>query len=127
MRAKQSICYRQAATCGRLIFRLRPITIILIQSRNLFILAPPLTPSMASIWRIRAGSFLPSRNLSRTTKLIFYKAIILPVLLYSAESSTLLSTDAAALKVFDRKVLRKIFDPVRVGDDVRIRSNSELY
>ena len=33
----------------------------------------------------------------------------------------------AALRVFERKVLRKIFGPVRVGDDFRIRFNSELY
>ena len=38
-----------------------------------------------------------------------------------------MSTDAAALRVFERKVLRKIFGPVRVGDDFRIRFNSELY
>ena len=40
---------------------------------------------------------------------------------------TLLSTDTVALRVFERKVLRKIFGPVRVGDDFRIRFNSELY
>ena len=40
---------------------------------------------------------------------------------------TLLSTDAAALRVFEGKVLHKIFSPVRVGDDLRIRFNSELY
>ena len=33
----------------------------------------------------------------------------------------------AALRVFERKVLRKIFGPGRVGDDFRIRFNSELY
>ena len=49
------------------------------------------------------------------------------MLLYGAEAWTLLSTDAAALRVFERKVLRKIFGPVRVGDDFRIRFNSELY
>ena len=38
-----------------------------------------------------------------------------------------LSTDAAALRVFDIKVLRKIFGPVLVGNDFHIRSNSELY
>ena len=36
-------------------------------------------------------------------------------------------TDAAALGVFERKVLRKIFGPVRVGDDYRIRTNRKLY
>ena len=49
------------------------------------------------------------------------------MLLYGTEAWTLLSTDAAALKVFERKVLRKTFGPVRVGDDYRIRFNSELY
>ena len=70
---------------------------------------------------------LSSRDLSRTTKLTLYKTLILPVLFYGAEAWTLLSTDAAVLKVFKRKVLCKIFGPVRVGDDFRIRSNSELY
>ena len=49
------------------------------------------------------------------------------MLLYGAEAWTLSSTDAAALEVFDRKVMRKIFGPVRVGDDYRIRTNRELY
>ena len=70
---------------------------------------------------------LSNRDLSRTTKLMLYKTFILPVYLYGAEAWTLLSTDAAALRVFERKVLRKIFGPVRVGDDFRIRFNRELY
>ena len=49
------------------------------------------------------------------------------MLLYGAEAWTLLSTDAAALRVFERKILRKIFGPVRVGDNCHIRFNSELY
>ena len=53
---------------------------------------------------------------------------MLPVRLYGTEFWTLLSTDAAALRVFEgKKVLRKIFGPVRVGNDFRIRFNSELY
>ena len=35
--------------------------------------------------------------------------------------------DAADLRVFEKKVIRKIFGPVRVDDDFRIRFNSELY
>ena len=69
----------------------------------------------------------PNRNLSRTTKLILYKTFIQTVLLYGAEAWTLLSTDVADLGVFDRKALRKVFGPVRVRDDFRIRYNSELY
>ena len=70
---------------------------------------------------------MSNRDLSLTTKLILYETLILPVLLYAAESWTVLSTDVAALRVFERKVLRKIFVTVRVGDDIRIRYNSEPY
>ena len=59
--------------------------------------------------------------------LILYKTNILSVLLNDAEPWTLLSIDAAALKVFERKVLGKIFGPVGVDDDFCIRFNSELY
>ena len=42
---------------------------------------------------------LRSRDFSRATKLIVYKTLILQVLLYGAESWTLLSTDVAVLRV----------------------------
>jgi len=70
---------------------------------------------------------LSSRALSRRTKLTLYKTLILPVLLYGAESWTVTQSDAAALGVFERKILRKIFGPIRVGGDYRIRWNDELY
>ena len=57
---------------------------------------------------------------SRATKLTLHKALILPVLLYGAEAWRLLNTDAAALGVFERKVLR-------VGDFYRIRTIRKLY
>ena len=64
LKAKQSIYYRQVETCGILILRLRPITILLIQSRNLFTLALALPPKMrddlAFVWRSNAGSLLPT-------------------------------------------------------------------
>ena len=47
--------------------------------------------------------------------------------LYGAEAWTLLSTNAAAMRVFERKVLRKIFISVRVAADFCIRFNSEQY
>ena len=48
------------------------------------------------------------------------------MLLYGAEAWTLSNTNTAALGVFKRKVLRKIFGPVRVGDEYRIRTNRKL-
>jgi sorting nexin-29 len=68
-----------------------------------------------------------SRALSRKTKLTLYKALIIPVLLYGAEAWTVTQSDAAALGVFERKILRKIFGPVCVGGTYRIRWNDELY
>ena len=53
--------------------------------------------------------------------------LILPVLLYGTEAWTLLSMDVTALRVFERKVPRKIFGPVRVANDFRIRCSNELY
>ena len=53
--------------------------------------------------------------------------LILPALLYGVEALNLLSTDAAVLRAFERKVLLKILGLVRVDDDFRMRSNSELY
>ena len=46
--------------------------------------------------------------------------------LYGAEAWALLSNDATALRIFERKVLRKILCPMRFGDDFRIRFNSDL-
>ena len=70
---------------------------------------------------------LSSRDLSRTTKLILYKTLNLPRLLNGAEASVLLNTDAATLRVLERKVVYNILGPVRVGDDFCIRYNSELH
>ncbi|XP_053968149.1 uncharacterized protein LOC128869602 [Anastrepha ludens] len=70
---------------------------------------------------------LSSRALSRMTKLTLYKTLIIPVLLYGAEAWVVSQSDAAALGVFERKVLRKIFGPMRVGEDYCSRTNNELY
>ena len=70
---------------------------------------------------------LSNRDLSRMTKIILYNTLILPVLLYYAAAWSLLSTHAAVLSVFKKKVLRKILGPVGVSGDFHPRYNSELY
>ena len=70
---------------------------------------------------------LSSRDLSRTTKLILYKRVIFLVFLSGAKAWTLLSSDAASLRVFVRKILHKIYSLVRVDDDLCMRSNIEMY
>ena len=48
------------------------------------------------------------------------------MLIYGAEVGTLLSTDAAALRIFERKVIRTILGPMRIDEYFRMRLNSEL-
>ena len=112
--------------------RLRPIIILLIQSKNLFFksdvsLEIKRRITLANRCYYSLNGQFSNRYLFRTTKLMLYKTLILPVLLYCAEAWTLLSTDAAALRIFERIVLRKIICPVWVGDDFRIRFNNKMY
>ena len=65
---------------------------------------------------------LSSRDLSLTTNLNLYNTFIFSVIVYGAESWNVLSTDASALRVLERKVLLKIFCPVRVGNDFHIHN-----
>ena len=53
--------------------------------------------------------------------------LILAVLLYGLEAFTLSSIIAAVLRVFESKVLRKVFGSMQVNDDFCTQPNSELY
>jgi hypothetical protein len=62
---------------------------------------------------------LSSRLLSKNIKTIVYKTIILPVVLYGCETLSLTSSEEHRLKVFENRVLRRIFgskrDEVKAG------------
>lgn len=73
------------------------------------------------------GRVLRSKFVRHSTKLKIYKTLIIPVLMYGAETWTLTEADKTLLNVFERKVLRMIFGPVHIGDEWRIRLNNELY
>jgi hypothetical protein len=70
---------------------------------------------------------LSKRALSRKTKNCLYKSLIMPVLLYGAEAWTLTTADEQSLRVFERKILRKIYGPYCDSGVWRIRWNHELY
>ena len=53
---------------------------------------------------------------SKNIKLKIYKTVILPVILYGCETWTLTLRRETRLRVFDNKVLRKIFEPKRDED-----------
>ena len=48
-------------------------------------------------------------------------------MLYGSETWNTTQADEEALAVFERRVLRTIFGPIKVGEDYRIRHNDELY
>jgi hypothetical protein len=69
---------------------------------------------------------LKSTLLSRHSKVKLYKTLIRPVVTYGAETWTVLEDDENVLHVSERKVVRRIYGPVREGERWRIRSNREL-
>jgi hypothetical protein len=54
---------------------------------------------------------LSSRLLSRNIKIKTYKTIIFPVVLYGCETSSLTLREEHRLRVFENRVLRRIFGP----------------
>jgi hypothetical protein len=72
---------------------------------------------------------LSSRLLSRNVKVKIYKTIILPVVLYGYETWSLTLRLEHRLKVFENRVLRRIFGPKRdeVTGEWRKLHNEELH
>jgi hypothetical protein len=58
-------------------------------------------------------SLLSSRLLSKNLKMRIYKTIILPVVLYGCETWSLTLREEHRLRMFENKVLRRIFGPKR--------------
>jgi hypothetical protein len=56
-------------------------------------------------------NLLSSRLLSRNIKIRIYKNIILPVILYGCETWSLTLREEHGLRVFENRVLRRIFGP----------------
>jgi hypothetical protein len=74
-------------------------------------------------------NLLSSRLLSRNVKIKIYKTIILPVVLYGCQTWSLTLREEHRLRVFENRVLRRIFGPKR--DEViggwRKLHNEELH
>ena len=67
-----------------------------------------------------------SSLISRSSKLQIYRTSVRPVVTYGSESWTLTMEEERALAVFERKILRKIYGPVKENELWRIRRNDEL-
>jgi hypothetical protein len=73
-------------------------------------------------------SLLSSRLLSKILKIRIYKTIILPVVLYGCETWSLTLREEHRLRVFENRVLRRVFGPKRdeVTGEWRKLHNREL-
>jgi hypothetical protein len=73
------------------------------------------------------GKLIKSRALNRSSKLKIYKSLIRPVVTHGCEACTLTNRDEQHLRIFERRILRKIFGPVQNEDGSwKIRMNYEL-
>ncbi len=71
---------------------------------------------------------IASRYLSRVTKTKLYKTLIRPIATYGCETWTLTTNQELRLDVFERRILRYRFGPVRDESGLwRIRTNEEVY
>jgi hypothetical protein len=84
--------------------------------------------------RIQAGNkayyanqmMLKNRYINRGAKMRIYKTLIRPVVTYGCESWTVKKEDENILRRFERKIIRRIYGPVRQGREWRIRNNEEI-
>ena len=73
-------------------------------------------------------NLLSSRLLSKNLKIKIYRIIILPVVLYGCETWSLTLREERRLRVFENRVLRRVFGPKRdeVTGEWRKLHNEEL-
>ena len=73
-------------------------------------------------------NLLSSRLLSKNLKIEIYRTIILPVVLYGSETWSLTFREERRLRVFENRVLKRVFGPKRdeVTGEWRKLHNEEL-
>jgi hypothetical protein len=73
-------------------------------------------------------NLLSSHLISKNLKIKIYKTVILPVVLYGCETWSLTSGEEHRLRVFENRVLRKIFGPKKEEDKLwRKLHNDKLH
>jgi hypothetical protein len=67
-----------------------------------------------------------SSLISRSNQLQIYRTLVRPVGTQRSESWTLTTEEERELAIFESKILRKIYGPVKENELSRIRRNDEL-
>ena len=100
-------------------------SLFLHQSSNLFRPGKFRSTSFSSSWW---APFHPLDFLSKNTKIKIHRTIILPVVLYGCEAWSVTLTEKRRLRVFENRVLRRLFGPKRdeVLGEWRKLHNEEL-
>jgi hypothetical protein len=70
---------------------------------------------------------LRSHFLNKKTKIKLYKTLLWPILLYGSKSWALTKCDENKLRIFERKILRKIYSSTNDNGTWNVRYNHELY
>ena len=68
---------------------------------------------MCHVQSLVLKNLLSSSLLSKTLKIKIYRTIILPVVLYGCETWSLTWREERRLRVFENRVLRRVFGPKR--------------
>ena len=70
--------------------------------------------------------FFKSRSVTKGSKLKLYRTVIRPIVTYASETWVLKENMIQQLLVFERKILRGIFEPTKENQTWRIKNNEEL-
>jgi hypothetical protein len=68
---------------------------------------------------------IKSYILSKRTKIKLCTNLVRPIITYGAETWTVKVTDVHSLRVFERKIIRRIYGHICVDGNWRIRTNKE--
>jgi hypothetical protein len=60
------------------------------------------------------------------TKIKLYKTLIRSIATYGSEVSTLTKENELSLRIFERKIIRKIYGPIKMNEEWKIRINEEI-
>jgi hypothetical protein len=76
--------------------------------------------------RERERVFLKSRLVTKYSKLKLYRTVKRPIVTYASETWVLKETVIQKLLVFERKILKRIFEPTKKNQIWRVKTNDKL-